>query len=410
MNRPCPQPRPRRRGFTLVELLIVIVIIGILVALLIPVLAAAMRNARNAQASGEINNLVGALTQFNNQYGDYPPSRIILSETGSYPVGSTACPVLLQRLVRRRPAGLRPPPTIILGTLAQQSVRYLQKFFPKAQLVRSVAVGTYFAPWDQNKDGTEDYWPDFNGNGVQDPGYLYLEGHECLAFFLGGIPQPTGPANTNGGAIFQVGDGLVGFGKDPRYPFKYSTIIGAGGVNMMATGNRTPVMYEFQANRLVDDDGDGIPGYVDPFHSVSEFRYYAYFSAYGTNSYNPNDINFGPGDANYPEVDSNGQALAMPFRVNFPLPIQPTVSPSPNPYTSNLPVPSQRLAVGPVHQPQVLPDHLTPAPTAPTASAASTTPPAPPPASALPLRLSFSGDVRNYERDNVTNFSQGAMD
>ena len=44
----------RRRGFTLVEMLIVITIIGILVALLVPVILGAVRTAKNAAVTAEI--------------------------------------------------------------------------------------------------------------------------------------------------------------------------------------------------------------------------------------------------------------------------------------------------------------------------------------------------------------------
>src|SRR5262249_22486112 len=52
------------RGFTLVELLVVIIVLAILVALLLPAINGAVKTARNAQVSAEINQLAQALASF----------------------------------------------------------------------------------------------------------------------------------------------------------------------------------------------------------------------------------------------------------------------------------------------------------------------------------------------------------
>src|SRR5271166_6497295 len=94
MLRPSPNRRPPARakargGFTMVELLMVIIIIAVLVALLLPAIQSAIRTAKNAAVSSEINQLAQALADFKSKYGDYPPSRVYLYESGAYPVSST---------------------------------------------------------------------------------------------------------------------------------------------------------------------------------------------------------------------------------------------------------------------------------------------------------------------------------
>ena len=110
------------RGFTLVELLLVLLILAVLIALLLPALNGALKTAKNAAVGGEINQLAQALASFKAQYGDYPPSRIYLAENGDYTVISSTEPLI--------------PGTndITLGQLAQRSVAALRKFFPRVVL------------------------------------------------------------------------------------------------------------------------------------------------------------------------------------------------------------------------------------------------------------------------------------
>lgn len=70
------QPRPSRVsrvGFTLIELLVGITIIALLAALLISGLSRAVQRARSASAQQSINALVLGVTQFENEFGFYPP-------------------------------------------------------------------------------------------------------------------------------------------------------------------------------------------------------------------------------------------------------------------------------------------------------------------------------------------------
>jgi len=289
----------------------VVVIIGILVALLLPAINAAIRTAKNAAVSSEISQLATAVENFKSRYTDYPPSRAYLAENGYYPIGNTV-PIA--------------PGDISYGALAQRTLIALRKFFPRVVFSTSSAVFPANSP----------VWYDFNGNGVMDPPYI-ISGHECLVFFLGGVPLPnnlTGPPTSFG---------LTGFGKDPANPFSNSISSDPrppfnGSPNSMYNGNRQPSIFEFNAGRLFLDPNNltnngaspGMPGYYDslgnaPPGTGTTINFYVYFSGYGTGTYDANDVNF------LTEADGNN---ISPIGLQFQHAGAFYISPAPNPYTT----------------------------------------------------------------------------
>ncbi|MCK4752849.1 MAG: type II secretion system protein [Planctomycetes bacterium] len=64
----------KKYGFTIVELLTVITIIALLVAVLVPSLAMVRRVAKETQQECQLTAIDLALTAFQTDYGDYPPS------------------------------------------------------------------------------------------------------------------------------------------------------------------------------------------------------------------------------------------------------------------------------------------------------------------------------------------------
>jgi len=63
----------RNRGFTLVEILIVVIILGILAAIVIPQFTHASNDARNSSVSSTLQTIRSQVELFKIQHGDVPP-------------------------------------------------------------------------------------------------------------------------------------------------------------------------------------------------------------------------------------------------------------------------------------------------------------------------------------------------
>lgn len=67
------KPQRKNRGFTLVEILIVVIILGILAAIVIPQFTNASNEARNSSVASTLQTIRSQLSLFKIQHGDTPP-------------------------------------------------------------------------------------------------------------------------------------------------------------------------------------------------------------------------------------------------------------------------------------------------------------------------------------------------
>ncbi|NLO08186.1 MAG: DUF1559 domain-containing protein [candidate division WS1 bacterium] len=82
--------RNKKRGFTLVEMLVVIGIIVLLVAILVPVIQSARHKARMTQCQSQLQRIAQAMTEYKRQYHHFPPRPIYDATEEMYVGGISA--------------------------------------------------------------------------------------------------------------------------------------------------------------------------------------------------------------------------------------------------------------------------------------------------------------------------------
>lgn len=257
-----------RRGFTLVEMLVVISIVGLLAGLLIRVTSQALRRGRLAAVESEISQLQNAMTDAKTKFGTVPPSL-------GGPIEDTT------------------PLAFPAETLAQRQariMRFLARAFPAYVPDPSIAP---YTDWQQRMAYATLWTPNFANDNLAGAGNLAdwvdpgknccnvdtLDPAEMLVLWLGGIPRRRQVA------VGQFQFETTGFSADPAAPFRMAVTRqewNSGHASWQQQGlvdnQRTPRLFDFQGGRLLDNDGDGWPEYY-PDLSATVRSPFVFFSS-----------------------------------------------------------------------------------------------------------------------------------
>jgi prepilin-type N-terminal cleavage/methylation domain-containing protein len=99
--------RNRRRGFTLIELMIVIAIIVVLVSIAAPQFSNYLMNAKETSAMGAIRTIHIAQTQYSSQFGRYATSLVELGPPASGQSGPAAADLIAGDLAQGVKGGFK---------------------------------------------------------------------------------------------------------------------------------------------------------------------------------------------------------------------------------------------------------------------------------------------------------------
>ncbi len=83
--------RSKPKAFTLIELLVVMTIIMSLAALLLVAITGARRYVTKAKTSGDISNMMTALTQYYNDFAAYPPGPVDTAKDAGASLDDSSC-------------------------------------------------------------------------------------------------------------------------------------------------------------------------------------------------------------------------------------------------------------------------------------------------------------------------------
>ncbi len=156
--------RPVSRGFTLIEILVVIAIIGILAGLLFPAIKGAITKGKMGQARGDVKGIESAIRQYYTEYGKLPVAN------GDQGVGDKYYTSTDQNNIINILRAIATAP----NTAHALNPRRIVFYEPPGRKGAVDSSGNILDPWqqvyyiklDNNYDGTINHWGDHNRQAI----------------------------------------------------------------------------------------------------------------------------------------------------------------------------------------------------------------------------------------------------
>jgi prepilin-type N-terminal cleavage/methylation domain-containing protein len=155
-----------KRGFTLVEMLVVISIIVVLVAILVPVIQSSRHKARMTKCQTNMQKLVSAMTEYKRKYNKFPPRPIYDSDEELYIGGFSA---LYPRFVDSWDYFVCPDDQSIYGRQEEAKARHYCTYNGRINLADDPASSD---PWEFATDADTGHLKiTYNWNGYDHKGW-----------------------------------------------------------------------------------------------------------------------------------------------------------------------------------------------------------------------------------------------
>jgi prepilin-type N-terminal cleavage/methylation domain-containing protein len=264
---------PARRGFTLVELLVVITIIGILASLITVAASNALWNANQTRIKVELDNLDLAMKSLKAETGSYPPCNLTFEPSATVPTAANFNLPLKQYIATRFPRYKQTSPDGTYTKLKNDLESAGINTAPGAANVDPArALVFWLSPFsaDVTRPFLIETFTDTNGNGIWDQGETYTDDPNGTNGVYDGASQTKAAFEFDRTRLVQRGTNTKyrvytpPKGKDAPYVYfdsaSYGTLNQTSHFRDSVGGVVQPYILDVNNNRTIDTGTPTTPG------------------------------------------------------------------------------------------------------------------------------------------------------